>query len=198
SIPTAISHRSTNTLWYSSSYTVTSNVSPLWLSFSFFFYSSAHHRDLHSFPTRRSSDLQDLRAEDAPLGGQERHQDHVVLILAPRRLSLAGEHADHLEGHVLHADARAERILARREELIDDRLPEDRHRIGARVVPLIEEPPCAEAPVAHREVRGRHPLRGRGPVLVAVDDLHHLTLGPRDVADRRALLGDRRRIRHRE
>src|SRR5213595_2709720 len=54
---------------------------------------------------------QDLRAEDAPLGGQERHQDHVVLILAPRRLPLAGEHADHLEGHVLHADARAERIL---------------------------------------------------------------------------------------
>src|SRR5437870_11005012 len=25
--------------------------------FSFFFYCSAHHRDLHSFPTRRSSDL---------------------------------------------------------------------------------------------------------------------------------------------
>src|SRR5699024_10283923 len=27
-------------------------------SFSFFFYCSGHHRDLHSFPTRRSSDLQ--------------------------------------------------------------------------------------------------------------------------------------------
>src|SRR5437867_9971333 len=26
--------------------------------FFFFFYCSAHHRDLHSFPTRRSSDLQ--------------------------------------------------------------------------------------------------------------------------------------------
>src|SRR5205823_13706611 len=25
--------------------------------FTFFFYSSVHHRDLHSFPTRRSSDL---------------------------------------------------------------------------------------------------------------------------------------------
>src|SRR5438132_3005903 len=27
------------------------------LSVSFFFYCSGHHRDLHSFPTRRSSDL---------------------------------------------------------------------------------------------------------------------------------------------
>src|SRR5213595_2374442 len=83
---------------------------------------------------------QDLRAEDAPLGGQERHQDHVVLILAPRRLPLAGEHADHREGHVLHADGGADRILARLEELIDDRLPEDRHWIGACLVPLLEEP----------------------------------------------------------
>jgi len=46
---------------------------------------------------------QDLRAEDAPLGGQERHQDDVVLILAPRRLPLAGEDADHSKGNVLHA-----------------------------------------------------------------------------------------------
>src|SRR5690349_24585706 len=28
----------------------------------FFCYSSGHHRDLHSFPTRRSSDLQELDA----------------------------------------------------------------------------------------------------------------------------------------
>src|SRR5439155_762205 len=83
------------------------------------------------------------------LGGEERHQDHVVLILAPRRLPLAGEDADHLERHVLHADFHADRILALREELIDDRLAEDRHRAGARVVPLIEEPSRAERPVAH-------------------------------------------------
>src|SRR5690606_41697845 len=31
--------------------------SPLSLSTSFFFYRYVHHRDLHSFPTRRSSDL---------------------------------------------------------------------------------------------------------------------------------------------
>src|SRR5206468_10822813 len=35
----------------------------------FFFYSSGHPRDLHSFPTRRSSDLQTPRAERrAPSG----------------------------------------------------------------------------------------------------------------------------------
>src|SRR6266571_3940819 len=77
-------------------------------------------------------------------GGQERDQDDVVLILAPRRLPLAGEDADHLEGHVLHADDGADRILARCEELIDDRLPEDRHWIGACLVPLLEEPTRAE------------------------------------------------------
>src|SRR5699024_12856790 len=34
-------------------------ISPIRLSshFLFFFYASLHHRDLHSFPTRRSSDL---------------------------------------------------------------------------------------------------------------------------------------------
>src|SRR2546428_167877 len=87
----------------------------------------------------------------------------MFMIPIPRRLPLAGEDADHLERHVLHADGRADRIFALREELIDDRLAEDRHRAGARVVPLVEEPPRAERPVAHRQVGGRHPVRRRGP-----------------------------------
>src|SRR5690349_24165006 len=33
-------------------------------TFCFFFPRSGHHRDLHSFPTRRSSDLPDQHAED--------------------------------------------------------------------------------------------------------------------------------------
>src|SRR5690606_41532555 len=37
-------------------------------SFSFLFYSYGHHRDLHSFPTRRSSDLVDRQS----LADQER------------------------------------------------------------------------------------------------------------------------------
>src|SRR5436305_11266018 len=32
------------------------------VAFVFFFYSSGDHRDLHSFPTRRSSDLEEYRA----------------------------------------------------------------------------------------------------------------------------------------
>src|SRR5438552_17430066 len=36
----------------------------------FFFYSSADHRDLHSFPTRRSSDL--LHVEEAEGGARKR------------------------------------------------------------------------------------------------------------------------------
>src|SRR5699024_12506824 len=38
--------------------------SPIALFFLFFFYSSADHRDLHSFPTRRSSDLKGCRPAD--------------------------------------------------------------------------------------------------------------------------------------
>src|SRR5437868_15305632 len=37
--------------------------------FSFFFYSSGDHRDLHSFPTRRSSDLdREVRRRDLGIG----------------------------------------------------------------------------------------------------------------------------------
>src|SRR5207302_11068479 len=37
--------------------TATSSLTRLYTYSLFFFYCSAHHRDLHSFPTRRSSDL---------------------------------------------------------------------------------------------------------------------------------------------
>src|SRR5205809_7073316 len=39
-------------------------------SFFFFFYCYAHHRDLHSFPTRRSSDLTVAVGEPAERGGE--------------------------------------------------------------------------------------------------------------------------------
>src|SRR5699024_12415563 len=42
---------------------VLSTSSPLSFTLLFFFYSYAHHRDLHSFPTRRSSDLQILETQ---------------------------------------------------------------------------------------------------------------------------------------
>src|SRR5947209_17194844 len=52
----------------------------------FFFYSSGDHRDLHSFPTRRSSDLQ--------LQGQRRHHRRLCCASAgarhPRKLGALG------------------------------------------------------------------------------------------------------------
>src|SRR5438034_4757323 len=41
----------------------------------FFFYTSRHHRVLHSFPTRRSSDLPGLRRSRRPPRGQIRQED---------------------------------------------------------------------------------------------------------------------------
>src|SRR6516162_2638028 len=42
---------------------LSSGASCISVKFAFFFYSSADHRDLHSFPTRRSSDLRDHSVE---------------------------------------------------------------------------------------------------------------------------------------
>src|SRR5699024_12793442 len=44
------------------------------LFFLFFFYCSGHHRDLHSFPTRRSSDLE-LRHRASTDGSQQRKNE---------------------------------------------------------------------------------------------------------------------------
>src|SRR5205807_8862609 len=40
-------------------------------SFSLFFYSHLHHRHLHSFPTRRSSDLANSHGLDSPISEKE-------------------------------------------------------------------------------------------------------------------------------
>src|SRR5437763_7982217 len=53
--------------------------------FSFFFHSFAYHRDLHSFPTRRSSDL----------AGQ--HRDHMRQVGDHRQVVL--DHQDRSEEH---------------------------------------------------------------------------------------------------
>src|SRR5690242_21135078 len=50
-----------------------SSSASLWLSSSFFFYCSGDHRDLHSFPTRRSSDLGDCGSLFLPFALAELH-----------------------------------------------------------------------------------------------------------------------------
>src|SRR5690606_42145872 len=44
-----------------------------------FFPCSAHHCDLHSFPTRRSSDLLDLSTVEPSVAGPKRPQDRLPL-----------------------------------------------------------------------------------------------------------------------
>src|SRR5438874_6156930 len=65
------------------------------LPFFFFFYSSVNHRDLHSFPTRRSSDLSRLRRRRKPLRSQPLGSR---LLSTPAELHPGGREARHRGG----------------------------------------------------------------------------------------------------
>src|SRR5687767_15372532 len=78
--------------------------------FFFFFSSSGDHRDLHSFPTRRSSDLGQGDVAHLPGLGVAAHQPHLVA------LGEAGEATG--EGHRLdHGDVRSEEQTSELESL---------------------------------------------------------------------------------
>src|SRR5437667_8935129 len=69
-----------------------------------FYYRYVDHRDLHSFPTRRSSDLaREARVEDRPLWGDHLHRpkDAVVLrhVLGEGDLVRSEEHTSELQSH---------------------------------------------------------------------------------------------------
>src|SRR5437762_7659579 len=93
------------------------------LSFLFFFYCSSAHRYLHSFPTRRSSDLYCFWAASLPsccgfhwpfsscswgrssgAGCEERKQIGVSLVLAPKEDLTAICRSSHVQ--LLHLDQR--------------------------------------------------------------------------------------------
>src|SRR5438874_4353498 len=101
----------------------------------FFFYCSGAHRDLHSFPTRRSSDLSALTRSDAraysssdtgqqatvnePGADGTRSEEHTSELQSRRdlvcRLLLEKKKIDHgpaIEGHLVHSDV-AKRLGAR-------------------------------------------------------------------------------------
>src|SRR5438132_5638730 len=69
------------------------SVPPLFSFFLFFFYSYGDHRDLHSFPTRRSSDLERPRREALLVEVQlpQHAADHVYL--------RSEEHTSELQSH---------------------------------------------------------------------------------------------------
>src|SRR5438132_5005577 len=67
------------------------------MSYAFFFYCYGHHRDLHSFPTRRSSDL--VRSgRPAPITLPIRHLRYSVMGLS-RSSRRSGEHTSELQSH---------------------------------------------------------------------------------------------------
>ena len=59
---------------------------------------------------RHRDGAQEALAEQAQAAGRERHQHHVVLVLALRRGAAHRHHADDLEQHVVEHDVLADRI----------------------------------------------------------------------------------------
>ena len=93
-------------------------------------------------------------ALDAVAEGRQRHDDHVVLVLPDRVLALAREHADDRQRHLLDADGLVDRVgLA--EQLLGDRLADDRHLARAGDLAGLEDAALGERPVAHLEVVAR-------------------------------------------
>ena len=77
---------------------------------------------------RHRDGAQEALAEQAQATGRERHEHHVVLVLALRRGAAHRHQADHLEQHVVEHDVLADGIAARRKELVRDGLAEHHHR----------------------------------------------------------------------
>src|SRR5947209_16907489 len=69
------------------------------LFFFFFFYCSGDHRDLHSFPTRRSSDLSCSRTRISTTAGSSRTFPHPVSASpsTQRRAARSEEHTSELQ-----------------------------------------------------------------------------------------------------
>src|SRR4029453_10474272 len=87
-----------------------------------------------------------LGGSEHPLvGGQDRDDHDIVLILTPARLALALEHADHGEGHAGHAHHHAHRIGAA-EHVLGHCLAQEHHPGGAPGLLGGEPPPPPPPP----------------------------------------------------
>ncbi len=137
-------------------------------------------------------------AEHLLLGGRQRDQDDVVLVLAPRVLALAIQQADHRERDLLDPDDLAERVGVA--EQVEGRgLAQQRHLGGAIDVLGADGSPGQHDPVARLEVVAGDALDAGGPVEVAEHDLSVTPhrggghLNGRDLAGDggRVVLGDR-------
>ena len=111
-----------------------------------------------------------VRAQHLLLGGGERDQDQVVLVLAERGLALRLEDADDRERDLLDPDRLADGIGVP-EQAVPDRVPEDGDLRRAVHVLGLEHPAARDAPLARLDVVGGDALDDRRPVEVAEDRL---------------------------
>src|SRR2546426_4861400 len=123
------------------------------------------------------------------LRGRDRDHDDVVLVLAPRALALAVEHADHREGDLLDPDDLAGGLRLA-EEVERRRLAHEGNFRGAVHVLDADLPAVHRGPVARLEVIGRDALDHGRPVEVPVDDLRGPADRGRGDLDRRNLTRD--------
>jgi hypothetical protein len=146
----------------------------------------------------RNPDLLDVVvAGHAPLHGQDRHQDRIVLVLPERRLPFHAQNADDLAGRCAEPDLGADRVLMP-EQLLARRLAQYAHRPAAALFAVGEHAPMLHRPLAHGEVRVRRALDADLPVLRTVHGLCLLDGGRCDGGDALDLALDRVRIVHLE
>src|SRR5438034_11772240 len=122
----------------------------------FFFHGSRHPPDLHSFPTRRSSDLMEARAAAEPATESR-------MVLTAQHDELGTESGDRaLEGDRGRADADAERLQARCWYRVRQCGPD----LAARLLHqrLTVRPVCWHVGRRKHVARGVHAVAGRpGP-----------------------------------
>ena len=102
-------------------------------------------------------------AREATLHRLDRHQDHVVLVVAEAALSARDERADHLAGQVAQADPLPERILVAKQVALHGRA-DHAHGLARLLLGRRERAAGRRGPLLGREIiRGRAVDRG-GPV----------------------------------
>ena len=94
--------------------------------------------------------------------------DAQVVALVGAAGTFAGQHADDLEGHVLHQDVTADRVLAVGEELLFDFGADDRDGSTRGHVGFVEKAALGHRPVEDRWKRRAVAADGRGHLAVAV------------------------------
>ena len=146
--------------------------------------------DLRSLADLQLDHLDVRDAEKALLLRHQRHDDHIVLILAHGGLSLARENTDDLERLIVDANVLADGVLAA-EEIPSDGRADDGDALALVVVRLRDEGADGQRERTDRHVLGRHAHDNGIPVLIAVDNLIGALHDGRNVVDVLDLLFDR-------